>query len=253
LDPMLSWVEDEVWLDIHRLESADVSRSLTGPYIEQTLLASHSLFPRAGQVESGQMAAMRLAIRLLTRYRFFTRSHLLHHVNNDEEFREILKSADWEYGDLWRALGRTALLRKPLDEIWQEFHPAIRRLLFRYYYPTAGQRALAHREAGEYTAQWAAMQLRKDRVVGQVEELWHVVSALRMEGTDAADLRERLLATARDAGTKLDVTDAYPLTDLSAYAAERIARDAELQAAIGDAGLAMELNDSVLAWAQALT
>ncbi len=246
LDPILSWVEDEVWLDIQRLENADVSEPLTRPYIQDTLLAPQSLFPRAMQVPRDQLAAVRRAINLLTRYRFFTRSHMLHHLDADGEFREILKNAGWEPDDLWRALSKMALLKKPLDEMWQEFHPAIRRLLFQHYYPSSEQRASAHREAQAYMAEWADAQPRKERVVGRVEELWHAVSALRLE--EAPDLRVRLLTAAREAGTDLDVSDTYPLSDLSAYAADRITRDAELQAVVGDAELAVELNDTILAW-----
>jgi transcriptional regulator with XRE-family HTH domain len=246
LDPILSWVEDEVWLDIHRLEGAGISESLTQPYIRDTLLAPQSLFPRAVQVPREQLEAVRKAISLLVRYRLFTHSHMLHHLDIDGEFRENLKNAGWKPGDLWQALSEMALLKKPLDEMWQEFHPAIRRLLFRHYYPSPERRALAHREARAYLAEWAAAQPRKDRVVGRVEELWHAVSTLRLE--EAPDLREQLLPAAREAGTGLDVSDTYPLNDLSSYAADRITRDAELQAAIGDAGLAVELNDTVLAW-----
>jgi transcriptional regulator with XRE-family HTH domain len=247
LDPLVSWVEKEVWLDIHRLETADVSTSLILPYIQDTLLAPQSLFPHAVQAPSDQLAVVRRAIALLVRYRFFTRSHVQHHLDTDDGFRESLKNAGWELDDLWRALGGTALLKKPLDEIWQEFHPAIRRLLFRHYYPSPERRASAHWEAYAYMAEWAAAQPRTERVVGRIEELWHAVSALRQEG--APSVRERLLAEAEEARIGLDVSDTYPLSDLSLYAAKRIARDAEFQAAIGDAGLAAELDETVLAWA----
>jgi transcriptional regulator with XRE-family HTH domain len=247
LDPLVSWVEEEVWLDIHRLEAADISKSLIVPYIQDTLLASQSLFPRAVQVPSDQLAVVRRAIGLLVRYRLFTRSHVQHHLDTDDGFGKSLKSVGWELDDLWKALGGTTLLKKPLDEIWQEFHPAIRRLLFRHYYSSPERRASAHWEAHAYMAEWAAAQPRTERVVGRIEELWHAVSALRLEG--APGLRERLLAEAAEAGIGLDVSDTYPLSDLSLYAAKRIARDAEFQAAIGDAGLAAELDDTVLAWA----
>jgi transcriptional regulator with XRE-family HTH domain len=247
LDPFLSWVGNEEWLDIHRLESADVFESLAGPYIQNTLLAPQSLFPRAVKVPSEQVAAIREAIRLLVRYRLFTRSHLRHHVETDEELRAALKRAGWQQDDLWVALSGMALLKKPLGEIWQEFHPAIRKLLFRHYYPTDQSRASAHEEARAYVAEWADAQLRKDRVVGRIEGLWHTVSALRL--SRAKDFRQRILVAAAEAGSNLDVTETYPLSDLSAYAANRIARDAEMQAAIGDTELAAEVQGIVLAWA----
>ena len=82
LDPLVSWVEEEVWLDIHRLETADVSKSLILPYIQDTLLAPQSLFPHAVQAPSDQLAVVRRAIGLLVRYRFFTRSHVQHHLGH---------------------------------------------------------------------------------------------------------------------------------------------------------------------------
>jgi hypothetical protein len=248
LEPFLSWIGNEQWLGINRLENADVFESLAGPYVRDTLLAPHSLFPRAVRVPPEQLAAVRSAISLLVRYRFFTRSHVRHHLDTDDEFQESLKRAGWQADDLWLALSGMALLKKPLDELWQEFHPAIRRLLFRHYYPSDEQRAAAHRDAGEYLAEWADAQPRKERVIGRVEGLWHAVSALHLEGADS--VRERLLTAAVKAGTGLDVSETYPLSDFSAYAADRITHDAELQAAIADTGLAAQLTDTVLAWTE---
>jgi len=247
LDPVVSWVEDQVWLDVNRLEDAEVSKPLTEPYIQGTLLAPESLFPRAVEMPRSQLTVVRRAVSLLVRYRLFTRSHVQHHLDTDDRFAESLKGAGWELDDLWEALSGMALLKKPLDEIWQEFHPAIRRLLFQHYYPSPGERASAHWEARGYMAEWAAAQPRTERVVGRIEELWHTLSALQLEG--APDLRERLLMAAREARIGLDVSVTYPLSDLSSYAAKRIARDAEFQTAIGDAVLAAELDDTVRAWA----
>jgi hypothetical protein len=246
LDPFLSWVGNEEWLDIHRLENASIFEELAGPYIEETLLAPQSLFPRAVQVPSEQLTLVRNAIRLLVRYRLFTRSHLRHHVDSDAELRQGLERAGWGQDDLWIALSGMALLKKPLGEMWQEFHPAIRKLLFRHFYPSDKSRAAAHEEARAYLADWATAQLRKDRVVGRIEGLWHLASALRL--TEASDFLQRMLTAAAEAGESLDVTDTYPLSDLSLYAADRIARDTEMQAVIGDAEAAAELNEAVLAW-----
>lgn len=249
LGPCVSWIADQQWVGIDRLEEAAVFDDLSSPYIIDELLAPQSLFPRAVQVPPEQLEVMRTAISFLVRYRFFTRSHLRHHVDNDDAFRESLKNLNWQPDDLWVSLSGITLLKKPLDEIWQEFHPAVRRLLFRHFYPSPRERALAHREAKVYLAEWSSRQRDKDRVVGRVEELWHVASALRLESVP--DLREQLLATVREAGAGLDVSVTYPLDDLSAYAEKRIARDTEFQAAIGDTALAVELNDTVRAWAQA--
>lgn len=249
LEPCLSWIADQEWVGIDRLEEAAVFDDLSSPYIVDVLLAPQSLFPHAVQVPPEQLAVMRTAISFLVRYRFFTRSHLRHHADNDNVLRESLKNLAWQPDDLWVALSRMALLKKPLDEIWQEFYPAVRRLLFRHFYRSPQERASAHWEAKAYLAEWSSQQRDKDRVVGRVEEIWHVASALRI--AEAPDLRERLLAVVREAGAGLDVSETYPVDDLSAYAEKRIAGDTEFQAVIGDTGLAVELNHAVRAWTQA--
>lgn len=247
LDPFLSWIGDEEWLDINRLESAEVFESLADPYIHNTLLAQESLFPRAVEVSQEQLEVVRGAVAYLVRYRLFTRSHLWDYMSRDSDFRQSLKRVGWTPEDLWTTLSGMALLKKPLDELWQEFHPAIRKLLFRYSYPSDEQRAAAHRDAQAFVNKWADEQPPKEQVIGRIEGLWHAVSALRLSG--AADIRQQLKAAARQAGAGLGESEIYTLSDLSAYAADRITRDAELLAALADIdGLAAELNDTVMAW-----
>ena len=61
----------------------------------------------------------------------FTMSHLRHHLEADAAFGSMLRDLGWSADDLWAAVSNAALLTRPLDEPWQEIHPAIRRLLFR--------------------------------------------------------------------------------------------------------------------------
>jgi transcriptional regulator with XRE-family HTH domain len=247
LDPFLSWISDEEWLEINRLEDAEVFEPLARPYIDDTLLAPESLFPRTDKVPREHLTVLRTAIRYLVRYRFFTRSHVWYHLDKDPDFRQSLNRADWTPEELWTALSGTALLKKPLDELWQEFHPAIRRLLFRHSYKSGAQRVAAHEDAREFVTKWADGQPPKERVIGRMEGLWHAASALRLSEGD--DIREQLVAAARQAGSGLGDSDLYTVSDLSAYAAERIARDTELLAALADIdGLAAELNDAMMAW-----
>lgn len=254
LEPCLSWIGDQQWVSLNRLENAAVFESLAGSFVRDTLLAPQSLFPRVLSMSVEQVEAVRAAIGLLVRYRFFTRSHLQHHLDTDGEFKEIVEGAGWGQRDLWTTLSGTALLRRPSEEIWQEFHPAIRRLLFRYYYPSPQQRVTAHRAAQAYVAKWADEQPPKDQVIGRLDGLWHAVAAIRLDQpTDTAALREATLTAAAETGVGLHTSDTYTVSDLSVYAATRIAGDAELLAAVADAdGLAAELNDTVLTWTQEL-
>jgi transcriptional regulator with XRE-family HTH domain len=247
LEPFLSWIGNEQWLRIGRLENTDVFESLAGPYVHDTLLARESLFPRAVQVSAEQMAAVHKAVGLLVRYRFLTRSHVQYHIDNDGGFREILEHASWKLEDLWSVLSGMALLRKPPDGVWPEFYPAIRKLLFRHFYPSTEQRAAAHRDAQAFITDWANEQPPKESVVGRLEGLWHATAAIRLEPDQ--NVPKALLAVAREFGTGLRLSETYPLDDLREYAVDRIRRDAELQAAIGDIdGLSAELDDAVMAW-----
>ena len=90
---------------------------------------------------------------------------------NDRPFRDALKEVDWPAEDLWQAIAGTALLL-PLDEPWQEIHPAIRRLLYRYFYAEE-KRTDAHPRAAEFTRYWADKVTGQEQVNGMVESIWH--------------------------------------------------------------------------------
>jgi transcriptional regulator with XRE-family HTH domain len=247
IDPSVSWIGDEEWLDIGRLKDPQVFESLAGPYIGDTLLGPESLFPRSAQVPAEQLMVMRRAVGYLVRYRFITRSHLSDQMDTDEEFRQMLNNLGWTPEVLYGALRGTALIKKPRDEVWREFHPAIRRLLFRHFYPSDAERASAHRDAQAFISKWADLQPPKEQVIGRLEGLWHAVSALRLSGD--TNIRGHLIAAARQAGVGLLEARTYTLGDLSLYAVDRITSDEELLAALADIdGLAAELNDAVMAW-----
>jgi len=77
---------------------------------------------------------VRYAYRLLVPYRLFTQSHLRHHLVRDPDLTDILGRLNWSVIDLWRAIGSTALLVPEPIEPWKRIHPAVRRLLYRYFY-----------------------------------------------------------------------------------------------------------------------
>ena len=232
LEPFLAWIRAEEWLDVNRLENQEIFESLAGPYIRGSLLAPDSLFPVPANVSEEQLASMNEAVRLLVRYRFFTQSHVRHHLDSDDAFRRTLKQSRWEIEDLWEALSDMTLLTRPLDEPWQEFHPAIRRLLYRHFYPSDKRRAMGHEQARSFITMWAGRQSGKDQVVGLIEGLWHSAAALRLE--PSASVSEKLLTNAEELGNALRASDSYSANDLRSYAAERIIGDAELQESMSD-------------------
>jgi hypothetical protein len=138
-----------------------------------------------------------------------------------------------------------ALLKRPLDEPWQEFQPAIRRLLYRHFYPSAQESARAHTESAAFIAELTAELTGKEQVVSFVEGLWHTASALRL--SESADRAEGLRSFVSHLAGMLQKPYAYSAADLPTYAAQRIRGDAELQDAIADLdGLADEITDIVM-------
>jgi transcriptional regulator with XRE-family HTH domain len=240
LEPFLAWIRTEEWLDVNRLKNHEVFESLAGPYIRDRLLAPDSLFPGNRSVSQQQSVAVTEAVRLLVRYRFLTQSHVRHFLDQDDAFRRNLEQSGWEIEDLWMALGDMTLLARPLDEPWQEFHPAIRKLLYRHFYPSDEQRAAAHQEARAFITMWAERQSGKDQVIGLIEGLWHDAAALRLD--QCPSVSEKLLRRARELRDALRASESYTANDLRSYAAERIIGDAELQGSISDIdGLADQL------------
>jgi transcriptional regulator with XRE-family HTH domain len=245
LEPTLRWIQAEEWLDLERLEESEHFRAIAGPYASEVLLAADSLSSPGGNRTGPPLLAMQMAVEKLVPYRLFTRSHLRHHLEADPAFRKVLADAKWTLDDLWAAVSKIALLKRPLDEPWQEFDPAIRRLLFRYCYESSEQRAAAHAEAQRFVKAWMAEQSGKEQVIGLVECLWHEAALLRLEHTGPAGDPRIVSALRRSAGEFSGALHsawtgakhspaAYSEAELRAYAADRISSDEEFQQTIGN-------------------
>ena len=236
LVPCLQWIRDEEWLELERLETEELFTEIAHPYVQERLLAQDSLYPEADerphrQGRPGeQLYAVAEAFRLLVPYRLFTQSHMRHHVESDPGFAEALNGLQWSIEDMWGAISGSALLRRPLDEPWQEIYPAIRRLLYRYFYRTAEAQALAHREARKFVEVWAESQVGKEQVIGLLESLWHEACALRLGR--AEDMEERLSDSATKLSLALQGSQAYTVAELRAFAVERMRDDEEFQQAV---------------------
>ena len=234
LSRCLRWISDEQWMDLHRLPTQELFEELAQPYIQTDLLSRASLFSwnggrrqRQGETPGHPRLVLEHAFRILAPYRIFTQSHLRHHLDMDPSFADALSEAEWSIEDLWQAISGTALLRRPLDEPWQELHAAIRRLLYRYYFKSDNLRAAAHREASDFALIWSDKQSGKEQVIGLVEALWHKAVALSLD--NRAEMEESLSESAWKLSHALADSAAYSVSELRAYAAERIRNDEELQ------------------------
>ncbi len=243
----LQWIEAEEWLEIERLDGPQLFGMIIAPYVRDRLLAQDGLLP-AEEGQPGELAeqldALQSALRALVPYRLFTLYHVYHHLDNDRSFSDALKEANWSAEDLWQAIGDMALLQRPLDEAWQEIHPAIRRLLYRYFYASE-ERAEAHLRARDFTRDWAGRLSGKDQVTGMVESIWH--EAVRLRLSSVATMGEDLTGFARMLSRDVRPS-AYTESELRAYAVERMKNDDELQREIADVqGLFEKLVGVVLA------
>ena len=240
LVPCLRWVREDEWIDMGPLESPELFIRIVQPYIEERFLSHDSLYPetsppprRAWRGQPGEVLyALAEAFRLLVPYRLFTQSHLRHRALSDRTFAEALNGLDWTVEDMWDAISRAALLKRPLDEPWQEIHPAIRRLLYRYFYHSAESRIHAHDEARKFVEVWATRQAGKEQVIGVIESLWHEAVGLRL--ATPGDMEESLLDSARKLSHDLKPSEAYTVSELQDFAVSRLLDDDEFRQSVGN-------------------
>ena len=231
LGPSLKRISAAEWPGMERLEGQEIFEDLAEPYIRESLLVQDSLFERSEARATEEVRALEQAFRILARYRLFTQSHLRYHLESDPGFKSVIDYAKWSQEDLWNAISGASLLKRPLGEPWQEINAAIRRLLYRYYYTSDEQRAIAHREARNFVEIWTDRQAGREQVIGLVECLWHEAEMLRLTRQETA---QALSESARKLSSALRPSAAFTLPELQAYAAQRIRHDKELQESIDD-------------------
>jgi hypothetical protein len=223
----LRWISREGWTGMDRLASQGLFEELARPYIGSELLSAASLFPTGGQRLGRTRRALQEAFRVLAPYRLITMSHLSYQMGRDDALKTVVSEREWDLVDLWDALGDTALLVRPLDEPWRAMHPPMRRLLFRYFYPSERERAAMHRRARRYVEMWREKLLGDEQVRGMVECLWHEAARLAIEHPD--DIAEELIAYASQMCDALEPSQAYTVVELRRFAQRLLREDQELQ------------------------
>ncbi len=240
----LQWTREEQWLRLERLEDSDRFDLLLVPYVNEELLTPASLLPDGHSRTPEPLQALVQTYRILVPYRLFTQSHLRYHHDLNAEFRAALDNATWDITDLWVAISATTLLKRPSNELWKEIHPAIRRLLYRYFYRSEEDRAAAHSQARQFMEMWSDKQVGKEQCVGLVECLWHEANALRLRNSP---MEQKLAESAKKLSSTLRESAAYSIDELRPFAAERMADDAEFEEVVGNGnGLLNRLVEIVL-------
>ena len=240
------WIRVTEWVRMQRLGSPDLFTELGHPYIRDRLLSADSLIPMGVDRDGKQRRALVDAFRVLAPYRLFTRSHLAYHNDQDDVFRQAREDAGWTIEDLWEAISGTALLVRPLDELWEVIYPAIRRLLYRYYYVSREEQAAAHHKARKFMEAWSDQQYGKEQAVGLVECLWHEAAEVRL--IRPTQVKQELMESAAKLSRAIRPSSAYTVSEVRRYAAERLRNDEELQQnADRPANLLRSLTRTVLA------
>jgi TIR domain len=225
------WIRETEWVQVQRLESPDLFAELGHPYIRDRLMSADSLIPIGVDRDGSQRRVLIEAFRVLAPYRLFTRSHLTYHSDHDGLLRRAMDAAGWGVEDLWEAISGTALLVRPLDELWQVIYPAIRRLLYRYYYVSREEQAGAHREARKFMEAWSDQQYGKEQAVGLVECLWHEASEVQL--VRPTHVKNELMESAAQLSRAIRSSSAYSVREVRRYAAARLQNDEELQRTAG--------------------
>jgi hypothetical protein len=92
----LRWIQAEQWVELERLrEDPRLFEQLATPYIRQVLLTEESLFPRHPEDGEERCRTLVDSFRVLAPYRFFTQSHVRHHIASDRALRNALEESGW--------------------------------------------------------------------------------------------------------------------------------------------------------------
>lgn len=226
----LDWTLDH-WRELHRLSEPGIFREIARPYVEEVLLASNSLRGSGGPLLTDeQQEAIRLTLRVLSPFRLFTGSHLSELADRGE-LRDALRLARWSAHDLWTRVSGADLLYPSARGAWKMIDPPIRRLLFRYWYPSRAERGEANRVARDFLRPIALDQSGTEAADMLVECLWHEAQALILLD-DSAGLEASLTRLGTELSTHLKPSRSSDVTALRDHAIDCMRKDAEFWTAL---------------------
>jgi hypothetical protein len=223
----LHWAEETEFLELDESEGEGTFDVVARPYIRDDLLSVESLLPFGGHNLAETKGLLERTLRVLVVYRLFTQSHLRYHVEADPGFQSALQAAGWSLNELWRAVSRTALLKRPLEELWQVIHPPIRRLLYRYYYRSDQARCKAHTAARRFYEGWIDRNAGKEQAVMLVECLWHETARMVIE--QPSEVRSLLPRVATELAGDFIKSPIYEPVEFSEFVYQRLRGDEEFQ------------------------
>lgn len=228
---MLDRVEDHDFIGIDDDEWwQEAFTQLIRPYVADQLLSTDSLFP-AGGTDLGQSKALiELGLRALVPYRMVTRSHLVFHINRDDEMRAALDELSWGPSSLLKALHETALVVPVPGKPWHEISPPIRQLLYRYYLTDAQNRETVQRAAQQYYQSFCEKLAGTEQPVRLVQYIWHEVE--RRSAGMATKRLDDLPEFAAEATKEFICDSIYSTSELDQFTSQLLEDDLELRHAL---------------------
>lgn len=227
----LQWAAQGSYLGLDTCETEETFNVVARPYVRQSLLTDECLVPLAGRDVDERRRVVERALRRIVPYRTFTQSHLQTAADEDARFAQLLAGIGWSVGEVWSELNRIALL-KPSEGPELTLDPPIRRLLYRYFYPSRADQEATHLAARDlYERWWTTAAGLVEGVTLFVECLWHDANLLRYRGI--TDPLHALPATAADLAGHLTgetMTSRYQPSEIEHYAISRLKKDKELLA-----------------------
>jgi TIR domain len=238
----LHWVHEQRWIDLHRLEEHETFEELARKYVTDGLLGEANLFWTDRPQDPRARYVVETAYRSLVVYRMFTRSHLKYHAEDNAVLAVLLTDIGWDLERLSDEIRGTVLLARQRDNPWHEIQCAIRRLLFRYFYPSPAARSEAHARARAVVDEWTRRQSGRDQAVGLIESMWHQAAVLgqahyaaelaHSQPTDPRQAANDLRASAATMVAALESSDPDTTPDRRRWVAERMRSDLEFQSTV---------------------
>jgi len=225
----LGWIRNNSYIfGPDDLESPSLFRKLAIPYIEETVLSPDSLLPGEGNANhiEPKCDILKTALSQLCVYRRFIARYLDGLIKGQPELASKLNDLEWTTINLHEALKCTYLMEPLANDLWTVFYPAVRRLLFRYYYLTFEQQAQVHQQAVQfYKDRWQEW-IGTDRAIVILEHLWHQIESQHLQdGGNLANIT-KLAKTTIDIESK---SERYSSYEIAAMVKARMLEDIEFQ------------------------
>ncbi len=226
----LDWIKKQAYMfDPDDIESQTLFTALARPYIEETILSPDSLLPgeRDANRIQPQCEALITALSGLCLNRRFIARYITDWMQGNVRLSDNMRKLGWETSNLHNALKRTYITEPVPNDLWTVFYPAIRRLLFRYFYETLPEQATAHHKASLfYQNRWHEWD-GTDKAIVLLENLWHQIEYQRLSAAD--ELVAGILQFTKSVFESGLKSNLYSPQELAEIIKTRISEDEEFQ------------------------